>query len=445
MDRNKRINEFQVDLSEKDTARALAEHRDVLKAMSNIYYSMHMINLQEDSVLEYTARNEVKAIVNKPTGAVEMMKQVMYATASDEFLEDMLEFSDLTTLARRMQGKAVLSLEFIGRNLGWCKLSFILVEADEEGYPIKVILVTEVVEEEKQREEKLLVESNTDKLTRFLNRRSYEEDMAVYRNQGLPARFAYISADVNGLKMVNDNLSHTAGDELIIGAAACMQQCFGSYGKIYRTGGDEFTAILFVNQEKAAEIGKDFEETVTRWTGKQVKELAVSYGIAAADEFPGASPAELAELADKRMYQAKEAYYKRKGCDRRGQQEAHTVLCALYTKILKINLTTDSYDIINLEENEKDEAIGKYSKISDWLSGFGKSGQVHEADRDEYSVKTNMNYLRSYFKAGKKAFAIAYRRRYGEAFREVIMEMVPTSNYTDGNQELFLYVKPIEV
>ena len=59
------------------------------------------------------------------------------------------------------------------------------------------------------------------------------------------------SVDVNGLKKVNDTKGHTAGDELIKGAANCLTLAVGNNGKVYRTGGDEFMAVLFTeNPEK---------------------------------------------------------------------------------------------------------------------------------------------------------------------------------------------------
>ena len=67
----------------------------------------------------------------------------------------------------------------------------------------------------------------------------YEEDILEYSAAPLSENFVYASIDVNGLKIVNDEIGHAAGDELIKGAADCMTKAFGSYGKVYRTGGDE--------------------------------------------------------------------------------------------------------------------------------------------------------------------------------------------------------------
>lgn len=38
-----------------------------------------------------------------------------------------------------------------------------------------------------------------------------------------------VMMDVNGLKEINDNIGHEAGDELLIGEAECIRQAFGHY------------------------------------------------------------------------------------------------------------------------------------------------------------------------------------------------------------------------
>ncbi len=87
--------------------------------------------------------------------------------------------------------------------------------------------------------------SNTDKMTGCLNRKAYDEDISEIR---MDSQFIYVSMDVNGLKIINDRQGHAAGDELICVAASCMKTRFDRYGKVYRMGGDEFAAILFVKE-----------------------------------------------------------------------------------------------------------------------------------------------------------------------------------------------------
>jgi len=159
--------------------------------------------------------------------------------------------------------------------------------------------------------------SFTDQSTGLLNRRAFEEEKARLSMSSLREDFAYVTADVNGLKTVNDNLGHAAGDELIQGAAECLRGCLGRYGDIYRIGGDEFAAMIYLSPEQLENAVKALDEATARWSGKLVPELSISCGYATSREFPSENIAELGRISDERMYAAKEAHYRRTGKARR--------------------------------------------------------------------------------------------------------------------------------
>ena len=285
--------------------------------------------------------------------------------------------------------------------------------------------------------------SVTDGLTGVLNRKAYSEDVETFDSQ-YPSDFVYMSLDVNGLKVVNDSLGHDAGDEIILGASQCMQKCFSSYGKIYRMGGDEFTTILHIDKYDLETVVTKFEDEVKNWNGKFVNSLSVSLGYVTVDEIQGLPIYEVAAIADKRMYESKSAYYRKRGVDRRGQADAHRALCNLYTKILKINITDDTYSIVNMDVLEQTKEKGFTESISGWLRSFGESGQVHSEDLEEYLKYTSTDYMREYFAWDKTSLHIFYRRKFGDEYKRVMMEIIPADDYSNDNQSLFLYVKNIE-
>lgn len=106
-------------------------------------------------------------------------------------------------------------------------------------------------------------------------------------------------------------------DELIHGAAECMKQCFGSYGKVYRIGGDEFVSIIFVDESELKKIREDFDEVISHWSGALVNKISISCGYVYSREKNWESFEEIASEADIRMYEAKEKYYSVEGRDRR--------------------------------------------------------------------------------------------------------------------------------
>ena len=161
--------------------------------------------------------------------------------------------------------------------------------------------------------------SNTDRLTDCYNRRAYEDKLGEYKNFGMDKDFVYIAVDINGLKKANDTLGHQAGDELICGAATLLKNCFKEFGNVYRIGGDEFAVMIQCDENKLEERKNTLTRSMIKWKGKYVPQLAMSVGYAPYRETPNKSIAELAKLADERMYDAKRNFYISSGQDRRGR------------------------------------------------------------------------------------------------------------------------------
>ena len=87
--------------------------------------------------------------------------------------------------------------------------------------------------------------AKTDTLTSLFNRQSYYHDIKTEYK----VITAVISADMNGLKTINDNHGHEAGDIALKSIAGVLRDNCGDKGTVYRIGGDEFM-ILYKNTEE---------------------------------------------------------------------------------------------------------------------------------------------------------------------------------------------------
>ena len=118
----------------------------------------------------------------------------------------------------------------------------------------------------------------------------------------------FIHFDVNNLKKVNDNYGHAEGDRFITAAADIINSCFGSSGRCFRVGGDEFFAVLDgKNQMSDYEngIAKFTEEQkIYNETGNSPVPLMIAYGMAEYDLSDG-DPEKAEQIADSRMYEKK--------------------------------------------------------------------------------------------------------------------------------------------
>jgi len=107
--------------------------------------------------------------------------------------------------------------------------------------------------------------------------------------------------DVDGLKRVNDDQGHGAGDELLRTVADSMRQALRPYGLIMRFGGDEFVCVLA--GEDLVGVRDRFDRISAR-IAAQFQGAAISVGLVAKDN--GDSVDELITRADRAMLAARE-------------------------------------------------------------------------------------------------------------------------------------------
>ena len=159
--------------------------------------------------------------------------------------------------------------------------------------------------------------SNTDHLTGLFNRNYFERIFAEWCVKARPeTAFSLVFGDINGLKRVNDTYGHKAGDLLIRTAAALLMKNVRSSDLVFRFGGDEII-ILCPNafREEADKLVDRINgvlvnaviDCVDELTGEKSREqVRISFGVSCSTE-RGAE--EMLDLADSRMFQAKESWY----------------------------------------------------------------------------------------------------------------------------------------
>jgi diguanylate cyclase (GGDEF)-like protein len=88
--------------------------------------------------------------------------------------------------------------------------------------------------------------SETDELTHVRRRGAGMEQLQreIDRARRAPEELVVTFVDVDGLKAVNDNEGHLAGDSLLLAVADSLRACLRSYDLVMRFGGDEFVCAL---------------------------------------------------------------------------------------------------------------------------------------------------------------------------------------------------------
>lgn len=152
--------------------------------------------------------------------------------------------------------------------------------------------------------------SRYDKLTSIYNRNYFEQlfNNIVYEYSTNKKEFLAVVFDLNGLKFVNDNYGHLAGDELIRVFSKGLTSIKGENDVLGRFGGDEFVGIFF--NVDVISLTNRFEKLINQFVSNPIRRgnekiiCSYSYGIVS---FPqdGILVDELLKVADKRMYKYK--------------------------------------------------------------------------------------------------------------------------------------------
>jgi diguanylate cyclase (GGDEF)-like protein len=153
--------------------------------------------------------------------------------------------------------------------------------------------------------------AHCDPLVGLPNRRNFvsrlERLIDRVERYGGPAAMLFV--DLDGLKRINDNFGHTAGDEALLQVSKMLVSSVRKSDLVARIGGDEFGILLEHADERGAwEMALRVVETVV---GSQFcidgRCLPLSVAVGVGTVLTGDTPQSVIARADKEMYRVKAA------------------------------------------------------------------------------------------------------------------------------------------
>ena len=174
-----------------------------------------------------------------------------------------------------------------------------------------------VLGEHERAREQLVHDAEHDPLTGLANRRSLtrhmEETLETAESPGL----AVLYCDLDGFKLVNDRLGHTAGDECLQIISRRLAGILRPGDLLGRIGGDEFVMSCrdVGTPDEAEAIARRVVEAVNQPLVVEDTEVTLHVSVGVRFAKPGVTAERLITDADQAMYTAKRSSIARRGSD----------------------------------------------------------------------------------------------------------------------------------
>lgn len=127
----------------------LKRRMDIVMSMVKVYDNSVYVNVVDNSFMELKTLGYVKDIINPCKDYDSQIRLVIENTVYREHQEAMFKFMNIHDLNQRLKDRNVLTMEFLGRTLGWSEVYLIVGSRDEEGNVEDVFFATRNINDEK--------------------------------------------------------------------------------------------------------------------------------------------------------------------------------------------------------------------------------------------------------------------------------------------------------
>lgn len=169
-------------------------------------------------------------------------------------------------------------------NYRWILARALVVRRDAQGFAWRIVGLHTDITEMRRTQESLRILLQHDSLT-GLHSRAYFEARLKEARSGAHDPLSLIIFDVDGLKLVNDNMGHSEGDRLLMDIAGILRKTVRSVDVVARIGGDEIAVLLPQCTHENAQhiVQKCHEALAIRNASSATVPLFFSVGYATAD------------------------------------------------------------------------------------------------------------------------------------------------------------------
>lgn len=240
----------------------LEYHTLIKEATKEMYADVYEFDITHGRIVSEETRQYLASLgVSGDAGYQQVMDAVAEKRVKEEFRRDFLAVNARENVLKAFHNgirelKHTSMMNIYRDEYRWVciRARLFFWNADQS---VRMIMYTQDIHEEKERESRLLQDSLTDPLTGLYNRRFMEEGLkrlikSLSRSNGA---LSVLLVDVDFFKKYNDTYGHGMGDECLKEVAEVLRKAIDRADDfVARYGGEEFIVILPNTDEEGARL-----------------------------------------------------------------------------------------------------------------------------------------------------------------------------------------------
>ncbi len=234
-----------------ENSRIEKEQNEIVNALSRDYLNIFKIDTKTHSAQIMKLDGYVTKGMNDYEDRIvpydAMTRQYVKSRVFKDDMEPLLEAMNLDTVQSKLSESKEYNYSYriLDEKNEIHYYQFKYIRLEEDNPESKVIVgfknIDDVVQAKKERDS-LLYLSQTDQMTKLLNKTSGQEQISNVLAAKRGGMFCIL--DIDHFKRFNDTYGHKAGDDVIIGVANIIRDTFRDEDIKYRLGGDEFAVYM---------------------------------------------------------------------------------------------------------------------------------------------------------------------------------------------------------
>ncbi|WP_295953521.1 sensor domain-containing diguanylate cyclase [Rhodoferax sp.] len=264
---------------------------------------IRVIDVNQQTLTMFGAQNKAELLVR--------LGDVFQGEMRDSFAEQLCEL---------WQGKTTLMREVVNYRLSGdlvnIHMQFAVLPGHLADWDLVLVSLVDITARKKA-EAYLEYLGKHDSLTQLRNRAFYMDELNRLSRKG-PWPLSVLVMDLNGLKQINDEHGHVAGDALLRRAGEVFSKVASPQACAARTGGDEFAMLLPGSDERGAQATIDRLHSILELNNQFYSghKLSIAIGMATCTSSDQLEATLI--RADRAMYVEKTRYYQEQNIERRG-------------------------------------------------------------------------------------------------------------------------------